>query len=195
MKSTALIDIADIKPGHPFRGSINPSDDADTYVIQIRDINQYGEVDKPTVVKTTLTSRKKPAYLKENDILFAIKGARHFATLMQNIPDNSVCSPHFFIIRVNNKSLAHVIPAFISWQLNQVIAQQYFKNSAEGTHYVSIRRKVLEDIPLVIPPIANQEKIVAFHNAAIKEQKLLHQLIKNRQQQTNALAINLHQSR
>jgi len=194
MKSTTLIDIADIKPGHPFRGSINPSDDADTYVIQIRDINQYGEIDKPTVVKTILTSRKKPAYLKENDILFAIKGARHFATLMQNIPNNSVCSPHFFIIRVNNKSLDHVIPAFISWQLNQVIAQQYFKNSAEGTHYVSIRRKVLEDIPLVIPPIANQKKIVAFHNAAIKEQKLLHQLIKNRQQQINALAINLHQS-
>lgn len=194
MKSTALIDIADIKPGHPFRGSINPSDDADTFAIQIRDINQYGEVDKQKIAKTALTSKKKPVYLKENDILFAIKGARHFATLMQNIPDNSVCSPHFFVIQVNNKNAGHVIPAFISWQLNQVIAQQYFKNSAEGTHYVSIRRKVLEDTPLVIPPIAEQKQIVAFNNAAIKEQKLFHQLIKNRQQQIDALAINLHQS-
>jgi len=194
MARTTLVNIADIKPGHPFRGSINPNNEGDTYAIQIRDINQYGELDEQTLIKTALTGRKKPSYLKEDDILFAIKGAKHFATLIQNMPDNAVCSPHFFVIRINANQSNKVIPAFVSWQLNRVISQQYFKKSAEGSHYVSIRRKVLEDISLVIPPIEKQQQIVAFHNAAIKEQKILHQLINNRQQQVDALAIDLHQS-
>ena len=84
---------------------------------------------------------------------------------------------------------AMVLPEFISWQLNQIPAQRYFKTTAEGSNYVSIRRQVLEDVPITLPSIEKQAQLVALHTSAVKEQKTLQKLITNRQQQLDAIAL------
>ena len=193
---TTLSNIANIHPGHPFRGTITPVPGAETHVVQVRDIDEYGEINTQQLITTELIGRKKPDYLQTKDILFVVKGARHFATYVQQHPKYSVCSPYFFIIRVYPEELSDtlydepdsVLPEFISWQLNQLPAQRYFQNSAEGSLYVSIRRKILEDTPITLLPIATQKQIMSLHRAAIKEQKILHQLINNRQQQLKVIA-------
>ncbi len=188
---TKLYNIADIRPGHPFRGTITPAPDAETHVVQVRDIDNFDEVNAGQLITTQLTGRKQPDWLLAGDILFVAKGARHFATHVRKLPEYSVCSPHFFIARVSQEQKSKVLPEFISWQLNQLPAQRYFQKCAEGSLYVSIRRKILEDTPITLPPIATQKQIISLHRAAIKEQKILRQLINNRQQQLNAVASKL----
>lgn len=189
---TKLSNIASISSGHPFRGTIKQVQDAETHVVQVRDVDEHGEINLHSLITTELSGRKQPNYLQEGEILFVAKGAKHFATYVQHLPKHTVCSPYFFIIHVCSteidKSLGTILPEFISWQLNQLPAQRYFKNSAEGSLYVSIRRKVLEDTPITLPPIETQQRIVALHRAAISEQKVLNQLINNRHQQINAIA-------
>ena len=188
---TKLCEIANIRSGHPFRGTIKPIPKAETQVVQVRDVNEFGEINIKKLISTELIGRKNPDWLQAQDILFIAKGARHFATFVQKLPEQTVCSPYFFIIRINIDQKSTVLPEFIYWQLNQRPVQKYFKTSAEGSLHVSIRRKILEDTPIALPPIAIQQKIVSLHRAAIKEHKVLQQLIDNRQQQLDAIAYEL----
>lgn len=186
---TRLGDIADIRSGHPFRGSIEPDVNGDVYVVQVRNTNSTGEIIQDEVIKTTLTSKKQPDWLKSGDILFVAKGAKHYSALVEDLPKQTVCSPHFFLVRIKPALKALVTPEFICWQLNQLPAQRYFQTTAEGSLYLSVRRQILEYVPITMLPIEKQRQLTAMHRCAVKEQKVLQQLIDNRQQQLEAIAI------
>jgi restriction endonuclease S subunit len=188
--NTRLGDIADISSGHPFRGSIAPDENGDVHVIQVRDTLSTGEVAHDAIIKTTLTNKKKPNWLRFGDILFVAKGAKHYSAIIENVPEQTVCSPHFFLIRIKPKFKDIVTPEFINWQLNQMPVQKYFQKTAEGSLYLSIRRQVLENTSVIILPLEIQHQLTTMHKCAIKEQKVLQKLIENRQQQLDAIALN-----
>jgi restriction endonuclease S subunit len=180
-----LTDIAIVKAGHPFRGKILEDTEASTYVVQIRDIDNDGYIHWQRLIRTNITGRKSPDWLKEGDVLFAARGARNAAAFVGNIDKPTVCAPHYFLIQVTDKS---VLPEFIAWQLNQENAQRYFANSAEGSSQMNIRRAVLEATPLVIPSIEKQKAIVGFDNKVKQEKRLLNDLINNRAKQMQGIA-------
>jgi hypothetical protein len=186
---TRLGDIADIRSGHPFRGSIEPDVNGDVHVVQVRNTKATGEIVQDEVITTTLTSKKQPDWLKTGDILFVAKGAKHYSALVEDLPKQTVCSPHFFLVRIKPAFKELVTPEFICWQLNQLPAQRYFQTTAEGSLYLSVRRKILEYVPITMLPIEKQRQLTAMHRCAVKEQKVLQQLIDNRQQQLEAIAI------
>jgi hypothetical protein len=186
---TKLGDIADIRSGHPFRGSIEPDINGGVHVVQVRDTNATGEITQDKVIKTTLTSKKKPDWLQSGDILFVAKGAKHYSALVEDLPKQTVCSPHFFLVRIKPAFKKLVTPEFICWQLNQLPAQRYFQTTAEGSLYLSVRRQILEYVPITMLPIEKQRQLTAMNRCAAKERKVLQQLIDNRQQQLEAIAI------
>jgi hypothetical protein len=186
---TKLGDIADIRSGHPFRGSIEPDINGGVHVVQVRDTNATGEITQDKVIKTTLTSKKKPDWLQSGDILFVAKGAKHYSALVEDLPKQTVCSPHFFLVRIKPALKELVTPEFICWQLNQLPAQRYFQTTAEGSLYLSVRRQILEYVPITMLPIEKQRQLTAMNRCAAKERKVLQQLIDNRQQQLEAIAI------
>jgi hypothetical protein len=188
LMNTKLCDIVDIRPGHPFRGSIEQINDGEAHVVQVRDTAPTGEVSHGEMIRTNLSGKKQPDWLQPGDVLFVAKGARHFAALVENLPKQSVCSPHFFLIRVKDEFRNKVTPEFICWQLNQLPAQRYFQVTAEGSLYLSIRRQVLEYTPIKLLPLERQRQLTAMHHCAVKEQNVLQQLINNRQNQLNAIA-------
>jgi hypothetical protein len=186
---TRLGDIADIRSGHPFRGSIEPDVNGDVHVVQVRNTKATGEIIQDEVIKTTLTSKKQPHWLKSGDILFVAKGAKHYSALVEELPKQTVCSPHFFLVRIKPALKGLVTPEFICWQLNQLPAQRYFQTTAEGSLYLSVRRQILEYVPITMLPIEKQRQLTAMHRCAVKEQRALQQLIDNRQKQLEAIAI------
>mgnify|MGYP003385985100 FL=1 len=185
---TRLSDIADIRSGHPFRGSIEPDIKGDVHVVQVRNTKATGEIIQDEVIKTTLTSKKQPDWLKSGDILFVAKGAKHYSALVEDLPKQTVCSPHFFLVRIKPAFKELVTPEFICWQLNQLPSQRYFQTTAEGSLYLSVRRQILEYVPITMLSIEKQRQLTAMHRCAVKEQKVLQQLIENRQQQLDAIA-------
>jgi len=183
-----LTDIAIVKAGHPFRGKILEDTEASTYVVQIRDIDNDGYIHWQKLIRTNITGRKSPDWLKKGDVLFAARGARNAAAFVGDIEKPTVCAPHYFLIQVTDKN---ILPEFIAWQLNQENAQRYFANSAEGSSQMSIRRAVLEATPLVIPSIEKQKSIVGFDNKVKQEKRLLNDLIDNRAKQMQGIAKDL----
>lgn len=187
----SVADLAHLQGGYPFRGSIEESADGDALAVQMKDVNPEYGVNWSGVMRTTLTGRKQPDWLKSGDILIVSKGARFYAVCLDEPPHPAVCSPHFFHLQVEPAVAA--LPAFIAWQINQPPFQRQLQQAAEGTSQLSIRRPVLEALTLSIPSLADQHRIVALDELARQERQLLNQLIRNREQQLNALAAGLFQ--
>jgi len=184
-----LKDVAFVKAGHPFRGSITelPSDEGNGYVIQLKNIDTDGVVNWSQLTRTNITGRKIE-FLKDGDVIFVARGSKIVSAVITEPPVDAVSSQHFFVISLKQDVL---LPEFLAWQLNQAPAQKYFQNSAEGSVQVSIKKNVLEDTELTVPSLETQQSLTRLIKTAQIEKQLLNELINNRQKQITAIASNL----
>lgn len=188
----SLGDVAAIAAGYPLRGAVDELARGDVAIVQMRNVDADKGVNWGEVQRIALPSRRLPALLTAGDIIFTTRGTRNFALMLDTVAGDAVCSPHFFVIRVLDANL--VEPAFLAWQINQRVAQEYFQREATGSHILNIRREVIENLPLAIPPVAMQRAIVALADAARAERAALIKMIENRSQQIDAIAFGLHQT-
>jgi len=187
-----LTAVARVRAGYPFRGSIEEVAGGEVLAVQMKDVDLDAGVRWPGVVRTSLAGRKEPDWLKAGDVLFVSKGARFYAVCVDDPPAQAVCSPHFFHLQVDKQM--DLLPAFLAWQINQQPFQRQLQQAAEGSSQLSIRRPVLESLTLSVPPLADQQRIVALAELARQERRVLSALIHNRERQLQALAENLAQA-
>ncbi len=186
----SLGDVAAIAAGYPLRGAADELASGDVAIVQMRNVDADGGVNWREVQRIALPSKRPPAFLAVGDIIFTTRGTRNFALALDTVEGEAVCSPHFFVIRVLDAN--RIAPAFLAWQINQRTAQEYLQREATGSHILNIRREVIENLPLSIPPLATQRAIVALADAARAERAALTKLIENRNQQIEAIALGLH---
>ncbi len=181
-----LSEIAEIHAGHAFRGAITPAQDAESCVIQIRDVDQQGGVDWAGLEHCILAGRKEPDWLRAGDIVFQARGRKNFAVCLTEVPFSKVvCTQHFFVIRVHDERFS---PSFIAWQLNQVGAQRHFDLNTPNLNNRHITLATLSATPLVLADQAAQQQIHQLVTLAKREQLLFEALMKTRQQQMAAVA-------
>lgn len=186
-----LGNLATIKLGHPFRGAVEHDPQGATAVIQVKNVTESLDVDWDQLARTDLKGRREPDWLQTGDILFAARGHRNTAVHLGRIPIPTVCAPHFFHIRV--KDAASLRPDYLAWYINQAPAQHYLASAAEGTMVRSIRRAVLEALPIPLPPVARQATIVELETRIRQEQQLLQRQLENSRAMMTAIARDLIQ--
>ncbi len=183
-----LQDYALVQPGHPFRGSIPEVADGSVLTIQMRDVDIATGVAWQGVARTNPGGRKEPNWLQVGDIIFLARGAHNFAAYVSHVPGPAVCSQSFFLLRVTDSNL---LPAFLAWQINQIPAQNYLRKNAEGTNQVSIRRGILEGLPITVPPLAQQQQLLCFAEVMQRERQYMEQMIHNRERQMHSIALQI----
>jgi len=183
---------AGVRPGYPFRGSIEESSGGEVLAVQMKDVDVDAGVGWSDVTRTSLAGRKEPDWLQAGDVLFVSKGTRFYAVCIDEPPLRAVCSPHFFHLRVPPHG--PLVPAFLAWQINQPPFQRQLQQAAEGSSQLSIRRPVLESLTLSAPPLSDQHRIVELVELARQERRALQRLIQNRERQLQALAEDLAQA-
>ena len=183
-----LTDYADVQAGHPFRGSVPGDPDGNAHVLQMRDVSPEGVADWNALTRTLLGNTKNVVWLKSGDIVFVARGQRNYAVYLQETPVPAVCSQYFFLLRVRSPAL---LPEFLAWQINRAPAQRYLNKNAEGSDQLSIRRGVLESLPIAVPPLEQQHRIIALARDAISERQVLKTMMLNREQQLDVLAFDL----
>lgn len=181
-----LDQIAEIRTGHPFRGSIKEVSSGNGYVIQTRDQDSDGLVAWDSLVCTEVSGRKEPDWLRDGNVIFSARGSRNLASVITNVVKPTVCSPHFFVMEVLDSN--QVLSSFLAWQLNQPTLQKYFHQCAEGSVQVSIRKTELEKAPLTIPPLEQQRLVMRLAERALREKQIHQRLIELRQQEIEAVA-------
>jgi hypothetical protein len=187
--SSLVGQFASVRAGHPFRGTVPEDKEGPAIVVQMRDVSPQNGIVWENTVRSALHTRKEPDWLQVGDIIFVARGARNFAFCIDELPGPTVCSQYFFLIRLHDTDT--LLPEFLAWQINQTPAQQYLNKNAEGTDQRSIRRGVLESMPLTVPPMAQQRLVVGLDAMARQERKLMEGLVNNRSLQLRALVSKL----
>ena len=170
--------LALLMAGQPLRGSIENVPDGEVAVVQMKDVDPENGLQKDRLYHINLTGRKKPDYLCQGDILFVGRGYRIFAVLVDEDLKQTVASPHFFILRIKSERL--IRPDYLVWYINHTRAQRYFSKHVAGTALPHINRQTLEDLPVILPPLQVQERIVNAHRCRLKEKALLEMLIEKK---------------
>lgn len=175
----SLKQIVSLMAGHPFRESIQNALDGETAVVQMKDVDQEKGLDNANLYRVHLTGRKQPDYLQRGDILFVGRGYRIFAVLVDKDLESTVAGSHFFIIRVN-PNRHDVSPDYLTWYINNKQAQRYFSQHVAGTALPYINRSVLENLPVILPPLKVQNQMIKAHYCRLKEKVLLEALIEKK---------------
>lgn len=180
-----LREVTRISAGYPFRGAVDALEPGMVGVVQMRNV-EADAVDWDSVARVSLPTKRPTDYLASGDVIFTTRGRRNAALALDDVPGLAVCSPHFFVLRVNEPG--SLLPKFLAWQVNQRPAQDYLQQAATGSHILNITRRAIEALPIAIPTIEVQRGIVALAETATSERHLLRALIDNRQHQLDALA-------
>lgn len=183
---TELRVLVDIRQGHPFRGAITETPGGTVTVIQMKDVSPAGLKSRDELIRTEIRGRKEPDWLQEGDLLFTARGTSNYACVVTGLPERTVCTPHLYVLRL--KQQRKVLPEFLAWQLNRGPVQRYWAQAAEGSSQLSIRKPVLEAVPIKVPSMAKQQAIVALAKLAAAEQHVLQSLLRNRDMELAAIA-------
>ena len=178
--------LVNVSAGHPFRESIQHAFDGDTAVVQLKDVDPEKGLDSTQLYRVHLTGRKSPDYLQQGDILFVGRGYRIFAVLVDQDLQPTVAGSHFFILRIR-PNWHDIRPDYLVWYINHKQAQRYFAQHVAGSALPHVTRTTLEDLPVLVPPLAVQEHIVKLHHCRLKEKALLEKLIEKKKQLIDGL--------
>lgn len=185
-----LKQVADIQTGYLFRTKVPEDPNGNVMVVQMKDCSVMNGIDWENCVKTQLNQVREHEWLREGDILIPSRGNNYQAVYIDSrIADRkAVAAPHFFVIRVTSPK---ILPKYLDWWLNLQTSQKYLNQNVEGTVTKSIRRPVLQALPIKIPSLSKQENIISIAETVKQERLTALKLIENSEQLMNAIAQHL----
>ena len=169
IQTLILPEIADIKQGYQFRKSIELMPSGNYQVIQMANINNQLRIDWKSLFSVGIDNIKNEYLLSKNDILFCARGINNYNILIdQNIKDIIVCS-QFLVIKLKSNS---ILPAYLSWYLNQPEVVLYFKKNTYTSTVPLINKSALENLEILLPPLEDQALISNINQLVIQEKEL-----------------------
>jgi hypothetical protein len=189
VKTVRVGDLGRVASGYPLRVSAEDLEPGDVAFVQLKNVGHPHGVAWQDVAKVALPSKREPAWLSPGDVLFSSRGTKTLAYPVATTPSRAVCGPQFFIITISDSR--SVLPEFLAWQINQKPAQDYLQKESTGSFIQNIRKPVLEQMPIALPPLEEQRLIVQFWRAAQREREILQKLIEVTDAQLEAIASRL----
>ena len=174
-----LGDLAEISAGHSIRGRVEYDPRGSHLMVQIKDVDPLTGIDPAGLLRFSPQGRKPPDLLGPDDLLFVGRGNRLFGLQVERQLENAVAAPHFFVLKIKTPLIR---PSYLAWYLDHTRAQQYLWQHAAGTTMPHINRKVLEELPVLLPPLEKQELIVRAYQSWLKEKDLYERILNKRQQ-------------
>ena len=92
------------------------------------------------------------------------------------------------VIRVESKLLD---AKYLAYYINAHATQRILKQDVKGTAIPMLKTKDLEELNITLPTLEKQKEIVRFLELANREQNLLQQLIKEKQELSQAILNNI----
>jgi len=168
MGTTALGELVDVQIGHSFRAGVQRDAAGVVGVIQMRDLGDDALVCLASLVRMSMDVR--PAeQVREGDIIFRSRGDRSTCAIVAADPGFAVVAAPLLRLRVTG---ARLLPAYLSWFVNQPAAQEYFAKHAEGSNVKMISKSVLEDLDVEVPPIRRQRDIIELAGLSARQRTL-----------------------
>ncbi len=168
-----LGDFASLSVGYAFRNTCVPGDFGMLSCF-LRDIDSSGVVNLTALKRVENVEPKEGHLAVEGDVLFRSRGDFFVAAKVPKCSEKLLVVAPMIRIRVENRE--KVLPEYLVWYINGVKGAAYFKEFAMGTAMPLISKGVLEKMPLKLPSIEDQRKIIDLINLNKKEQFLMSEI-------------------
>lgn len=172
-----LKDITSIRSGYLFQGGVKPAPEGQYSVAQLSDISTDGLLTN-TLTCVSLPDLKPAHLIEKGDILFASRGTRKRAVSVAEPIPNLIATSQFLILHLNDSS---ILPEYLAWYLNQKPAQRFIEEHSGGSSVSLINRNELGELPVHIPPLDHQRRIIQIHALYLREKQLMNQIQEKRQ--------------
>jgi len=190
--TSQLKDLANVRTGVTLRTAVTPVENGSINIIQVKDVSNSNEINYPEITKTELKNIKQDQFLKKGDILLRGKGQNRGAAIFELDEDNYQAANQFWIISATSNVL---LPEYLHWFLNQKRTQHLLARSSQGptttTISSAITSSAINNLEVIVPTMEKQQIIAKLQKAYREEEKLIKQLINNREQMMNAIANDL----
>lgn len=179
---------SDLFSGFSFRSKVENDPNGDLFVIQMKDLEHNYSSIKSDLTKVSSNKISSKFLLQKGDVLFIAKGSNNHAIEYKLDLPKAIAASAFFVLRpIQSK----VIPAYLSWYINQPPIQQYLKENMAGTYILNINKSTIEGITITLPPINIQEKIVAIDNLRKREHLLMSAIMEKRKFAISAVLLDI----
>ena len=178
-----LADFATVLPGYPVRKAVEHNPEGSVRIVQVSDVTEDRRIDWTGVALTELAGRRSPDWLRDGDLLVRAKGPSNYAVEVTDVPGRAVCVPTFFQVSLDRQQ---VLPGFMAAYINYGPGRDYLASVAEGAPVRNVRKKVLAAMPVQLPPLAEQSRIVELTEALAEERDLLQRMLANRENTLSA---------
>ena len=182
-----LKDIADIRTGYSFRAKLEPDSEGNIMVVQLKELSDKHTIDISTAVKINMQDVSDNYLLQKDDLVFRSRGMDSTAAIMDITANNVILSAPFQRIRL--RDTLKIIPEYLLWYINSKDAQTYFSANKTGTSVSMISTAVLADLPVVIPSLEIQKKIIEINILSVKEIELQEELIRKKRLLTETILL------
>jgi hypothetical protein len=173
----SLKDIAALRSGYLFRGKIEADPAGQYAVLQIGDIKPDATLVPQSLTRVNLPDVRPSHLVAANEVVFISRGTRKGAIAITEPIDNVIATAQLFVLHPDET----VLPAYLAWYLNQREAQQYIEENSTGTNVSLITMEALGKLPVQLPSLELQRRIVEIHKLALREKHLLAQIQAKRQ--------------
>ena len=189
MQLHPLQTFADVIVSYQFRG--RPPFDAagDTCIVQGKDID-----DQHTFLPDGLDriAEARPGhfsrfFLRDLDILVMNRGQHAYASCVWRAPARLIAATTFHCIRVRTDFSLPIQAEYLVWFINEPATQAYLARQATGTTIQALSADKLRDLPVAIPPLAEQHRILDLARDIDHEERLSQELTRQRRAQLSAL--------
>jgi hypothetical protein len=173
----SLKDIAALRSGYLFRGKIEADPAGQYAVLQIGDIKPGNAIAPHLLTRVNLPDVRPSHLVATNEVVFISRGTRKGAIAMTEPLENVIATAQLFVLHLDET----VLPAYLAWYLNQRDAQQHIEEHSTGTNVSLITIEALGKLPVQLPSLELQRRIVEIHQLALHEKHLLAQIQAKRQ--------------
>lgn len=165
--------------------------DGEFRVVQIKDITQSACLEFDDLLQVNLRDVRQDYLLKRNDVLFASRGSRKQAVSIEDDLTNTTFGTQFFAISASD----NVLPAYLAWFINQRPAQRYLEEHSMGSNVRIVTKETLLRMPIQLPPLEIQRKIVEVYRLSLKEKEMMQAIQMKRSQLVEAALLGMVESK
>jgi restriction endonuclease S subunit len=176
--------IAKLEPGYSFRSRVESDPSGTMLVVQMKDIDESGELDISGLSRVQLDEVKPRYLLKNGDILFRSRSTTNAATVVPDHLGVAIAAAPIIMIRLRAEIAD---PNCVAWFLNHPKTQQRLQRQAKGTSLMMIDRHSLGELEIPLPSLEVQHQIAELARLQQRERQLVRELEQKRHDYFNTI--------
>lgn len=180
-----LNNIADIQLGYSFRSRLEPEDNGDIMVIQMKDLLDDNTISCENAVRVSVDSIRESHLVHKYDLVFRSRGNDSTTAILNEDPGKAIVAAPLIRIRVTQRD--RVLPEYLNWYFSQRSAQKFLASHARGTSQIMISVDAVGEMDVDIPSIERQRQIVELAGLMTRERVVTHELFIKKEQYISSI--------